>query len=324
MAAKLKESANEKYKSQNIFPTLSETFEKIQELCVKLDFSFMNLSKSTIGENQNNSKTKKTKVQILKTTKIETAKVSVSVAKWTDPEITVLTKEEIIKMEDDEEKQDCVISNAPKQLAKCILVPLSQISKNLNEKNASNSLTRSEETSNLTNSQKTIATSNFEESAPSSMVKSPAFDLLTTSKATEIRSSVKSLHDAHSKIAENKLDNSDESKNEPVENASDSKNIEKYILENKSRLTELDVCILHSMVRCYSKVERDRSRYEFASRQPTQRMILERYASLNNLISSFFKDESDLLRCDESRRSVSETNKYFKLFNQSYTFERFD
>ena len=321
MAAKLKESANEKYKSQNIFPTLSETFEKIQELCLKLDFSFMNLSKSKIVENQNNSKTK---VKILKTTKIEAAKVSVSVAKWSDPEITVSTKEEIIKMEENEQKQDCAISNAPKQLAKGILVPFFQISNNINDKNGPNSLPRAEKTSNLTNSQMNIATSNFEESASSSMVKSPAFDLLTTSKASQIRSSVKSLQDDQSKIVENKLENSNESKNELVENANDSKNIEKYILENKSRLTELDVCILHSMVRCYSKVERDRSRYEFASRQPTQRMILERYASLNNLISSFFKEESDLLRCDESRRTESENNKYFKLFNQSYTFERFD
>ena len=113
-------------------------------------------------------------------------------------------------------------------------------------------------------------------------------------------------------------------KSEVREDCSDSHNIERYIAQNKARLTNLDVCILNSMAKCYSKVERDQSRYQFAAKQNAPRLILDRCASLNSLITSFFKEETELLRADETRRPASEANKYFRLFNQSYTFERFE
>ena len=69
MANKFKESSNEKYKNPIVFPTLKETFKKIQDLCSKFDLPFQGWNFPNTIEHAIQIKKKKTKPFLAKNSK---------------------------------------------------------------------------------------------------------------------------------------------------------------------------------------------------------------------------------------------------------------
>lgn len=119
-----------------------------------------------------------------------------------------------------------------------------------------------------------------------------------------------------------------------------SREIEDFIRDNKASLSSLDIHILTSMAKCYHKGNRSQSRFLFACPEPECKAadsddpgaigtptlqslaILEKTKAVRSLISSFFSEEKDLLQTVPPKTTEPEPQRYYRLFNQSYTFER--
>lgn len=121
-----------------------------------------------------------------------------------------------------------------------------------------------------------------------------------------------------------------------------SQEIKAFIYQNKGSLTSLDLSILHSMATCYQSAPRSHSRFVFAcpaatppplpkdtgdvgaigAQSPRSRTILQKSRVVHSLITSFFTEEKELLRTERASELSADSNRYYRLFNQSYTFER--
>ena len=260
----MKESSNESFKRTNIFPSLKETFLKIEELSLKLNIHF-NLSIRSISDDTEQLKLKKTKSNFDKTQKSETLKKAVSTAKWTDCESS--TFEAIL---------------ADKQVASVDTIEAQQSQDKFTSTPQTNS-----ESMNKTDG----LNSTFENSGVSENFKS-----------TEKYRNLKGGSD---------LD------------MGDSKSIERYIEQNRSTLTSLDLSILNSIAKNGYKGNREQSRFEFANKKNSIKVFLEKCPSMNNLMNNFFKEETELFKLETNKAKLRE-ERYFKLFNQSYTFERIE
>ena len=317
MANKLKESENEKNSKSNLFPTISETFEKIVEFSLKINLDFINSIRSHSENNITDLKLKKTKSQMNKITKQECNKIKVSVVKWNDDESvdfnSFLEKKETT--EDYKEKQ-----NESQQESANSKSENSQI-ENEEEKLKSGNKTFYE----FFNDENLKIELNFQ-------------DFIEKNKSKENEEIWKNKIENSLKLAEpftlmesSHFPETSNTKIEPklhkqikIETRINTKSIETYIQENKSKLTNLDLCIFNSMVKCNTNGNREKSRFEFANKTNSSQTVLEKYSVMNNLISSFFKEETEVLKFDPSQIKSKEEERYYRLFNQSYIMERFE
>lgn len=339
--SKYKEINTEKYKNTNIFPTIQQTFEKMQEMCATINFSLLTFCK-TLSENTISETKKKVKLNNLKMQKTESVKkMVVSVKKWTDQSEVELNKTCSSKDENskpsnaDFQSEISIKSNekrvfSPSKYIDCLILEKSKSCMNNINKTQIGHKTHILEEDSIKNHQQEISTSMCEGSAHNSLLnfvivespikksRSPSLKKLELIKKEKNASHKKQTEKQKSPIKNEQLLKKNAEK---IEEPDILTNVEKYIEKNKSKLTNLDLAILNSMTKCYSKIEREHSRYDFASKSTFSKLIIHKCGSFNSLIESFFQEETELFKQDTIKKTSSEKNKYFELFNQSYTFE---
>lgn len=263
IANKLKESTIETPKKSNVFPSLKDTFLKIEDLSLRLNLH-LNHSIRSISDDTQQLKLKKNKSTLDKTQKPETLKKTVSTAKWSDCDSTF----EAILADKSVPLVEPVKTQSP------------------DDKITSNPQTNSE------NMNKTDG-------------------LNSTMENSGVSENFKSTEKIRNPKGGSELD------------MSDSKSIERYIEQNKANLTNLDLFILNSIAKKCFKGNREQSRFEFANKKNSAKIFLEKCPSMNNLMNNFFKEETELFKLEMNKAKPKE-ERCFKLFNQSYTFERIE
>ena len=317
MANKFKEIEGEKYSKTIYFPSLKETFEKINELTTKINIDFVNLIRSHSESNQIEIKLKKTKSQVIKVGKLDNAKVKVSILKWNN--------DETIDLNCLLEKKE--LAEEPKRL------PSESQHEFSNSKSENSQHGNDEKKSKLED--KTFSEFLNEDSSKMDFSFQAFLEQLKPNDQKEnwinnsetlvkIAEPFSVMESSYFPEASNKKVEPQKNKKEKAETRLNTKSIERYIQENKSKLTNLDLCILNSMAKCYTNGNREKSRFEFANKSNQSKTILEKYSTMNNLISSFFKEETEVLKFDPSRIRPKTEERFYRLFNQSYTLERLE
>lgn len=352
LEGKLREAKLEKEGAGQLFPPLSETMQRIQELWGSLEGPAVEKARDNFNELFGVKKAaKRVKIGVVGTLSTasksnpQTTKSALQIrpkytaAKW-DKEEEILFLSELTRAESEHKKvtqwelsEDDSRSQEPK-VAKLIVLPVP----------AKNSSVESQHVTALPlcslnyQNHATLSTIETQEDTPTESVQTTAktsISTISSPKKTNVKSELKTTCQTQTVTASKQP-------TQAIPTTVNSDSINAYILHNRANLTDFDLTILNSMAKCYLPVDRGQSRFMFAAKQPQGQGVqstdmnpygplsprsqtanaIQQCQTVTNLITSFFKDKEELLRSDPAPTERPEQNRYYRLFNQSYTFER--